>query len=80
MNPQTPLPLTQLDISWVWIILKWLYVLVGALFVVFGVVLLSQIRQMISTFRRQFNHVLLSIGVVFVVLAAGSLILALLVL
>jgi hypothetical protein len=80
MKTQLPLPMMPWDMDWVWLGLKWLYVLVGVLFVIFGLVLLAQLKQMTNAYRREFHQILILIGVGFLALAAGSLVLALLVL
>jgi hypothetical protein len=69
-----------LNVESFWAALKWVYVLGFSVYVVFALVVLTQVKQMLSTLRDRFDSVLLMVAMIHLVVAIGALLLAIMIL
>jgi hypothetical protein len=72
--------LEPLELESLWVALKWAYVIGFSLYAAFSVVVMAQVKQMISAFKGPFDAAIKLIAIVHVFVALGALLLAIVVL
>ena len=72
--------IVSLDGVSIWDVLKWFYVMAFGLYLLFALVVLAQIRQMVSTLHGQLDRGLQLIGLIHLGVAVAALLAAIMVL
>lgn len=70
----------SLTIDSLWRVLKWGYVLAFTMYVAFSLVVMAQVRQMLSAFKAQLNGAIRFVSLIHFFVAVGALLVAIVIL